>query len=394
MNNYYNQTMKNLEKHLKTTANSFKKLDGSSSEGFIYEKDGVFFNARIDRHIKFFILDAYKGITLANKAFAPAVSRYCQEAVTRIGSLQLDADHDEVYFHVESPFIDNAVTPSTFAVCEEEAIKTLNKHYSVLDDLCHGKLLARLPVEQEEAEKFIDFDKIKPTLEAIETYLSEKSNHNVVAKNISATSDKVFQCEIMTHTDRFRLDIIVAAAKDFVTFKVYNGTEGVFIAEPYRYMASQFCNEKSDEKKVGCIGIEPDTGKIYCKVNVSLLDGVIEGNTIEDCEQVALGILHQCKGELEMISHGILPIDEDEKKPSMEDMFKKLSSGSNGLPFMGRPHSPSSDDFDVDALIKRIDAKIASLSEELEADNDSEAMSDDDIDALSALLSGDDAEAV
>lgn len=371
---YYQETMANIKSYLlKTNDGGFKKIAGTSA-GFLYEKSDMLFNVTVYEDMKFVTLKAYKGLTLANKAFLPAVIKYCQE-VKAIGSLQVDAQHSEVFYRIETPFLESAVSEEAFKECERQAIAVIENHFSTLDDLCHGKLIIEQHREKERENGLNCKDYMKSFIE-IEDYFYN-GNHNIVSKRFEGIEDTVFVCDIIDGSNRYTLKVIFSPS--YITFKMYPGSKGIFVDKPYEYMAAVLCNEESYTRKVGYIGIDSD-GRIYCKIEASMIDGNFGGTTIERIESLAMLILLDCSSKLELISHGVPPAEDNEIASSLTDLLSKIPKQDTlTFPFVN-PSVMEEDDDDYDYYL------YAEDNEEDADDQDSGMLRSDELaDLLDAI---------
>ena len=194
MSIFYQNTNEVIEEYLGNESVAHKKLDGSSSGGYVYEKEyngkNYYVHLRVDKGLEFIMFEVYPGLMVLNNMFMPAVAKYCQQVTPAIGSLQIETEHLEIYYHAETPFIETSVSEATLIAFEQEAFLLLDTHFDALQSLCRGQLPDAIPsldtndqVVQINSENFAD-----ESIEKIETYLSEESGHNIIARSLNSNS--------------------------------------------------------------------------------------------------------------------------------------------------------------------------------------------------------------
>lgn len=159
------------------------------------------------------------------------------------------------------------------------------------------------------------------TMANIEEYLALRSNHNTVSRNLPGSSANGFLCEILTEDRSYFMKLRVDDKIDYVILEMY---PGITVQPPYIPMTAQYCMEKTDEKKVGGYRIAYNHGDIYFHIEASIKDAPVSGDTIEQMECIAIASLRTCENDLDLISHGLMPVPAKEEKPNKPVDFKEL----------------------------------------------------------------------
>lgn len=339
VNNYF-ETMNNCREHIRSNPNvkeGYENLDGSNCSGFEYTlQNSVAVKLRVDKKIDYVIMEVYPGITVRG-AHQSMVAEYCQRVseCPGVGYLAVDVDKGNVYFHSESSFRDNPVTSKLLKMMEDAAIAMLDKHAPIIDCLAYGRLpdgpfpLMEDPVENTamvdnaEEQNLLDMN-----IEEIRRLLTN-SGHNVAAKNLDPNSPIRYFLETISGDMRYR-EFIHIHQNGWMFRTVRLDTK---CAEPYRTQLAQYCNEASDEKKVGFLKIGSD-GYPYCTVATYLLgDELISKKTLEEMVSIAATFLKNSEEKLLYIGHGVQPPKDDDH----DDLMRSIAKGVLGR-MGGRPH--------------------------------------------------------
>ncbi|HWQ51386.1 MAG TPA: hypothetical protein VN369_06225 [Terriglobales bacterium] len=177
------------------------------------------------------------------------------------------------------------------------------------------------------------------TLRAFEEFLVTKSNHNTVAKMQDCSSSTGFLCEVLTSNESYFLKIRVDKNIEFAIVEAF---PGITALPPYRAMTAQYCQGKTDEKKVAYLCASSDNGRLFCHIEASFKEAPLTGETLEDMEQIVISFLHDYREELEYVTHGLLfPKGEDDRERRLKDLLSGLEDGKDGA-------AKEDDDFDGD----------------------------------------------
>ena len=178
------------------------------------------------------------------------------------------------------------------------------------------------------------------TLAAFEEYLMTKSHHNTVAKILDCSSSAGFLCEVLTSNESYFLKIRVDKNIEFAIVEAY---PGITVLAPYQAMTAQYCQGKSDEKKVSYLCASPDNGRLFCHIEASFKDAPLTGESLKDMEQIIISFLHDYREELEYVTHGLFPPkrEEDDKERRIKELLEGLSDSKE-------EGTAGDDDFDAD----------------------------------------------
>ena len=330
MNNFF-ETMNNCRDYIRNNPSvkeGYENLDGSNCSGFEYTlQNSMAVKLRVDQKIDYVIMEVYPGITVRG-IHQSIVSEYCQRAseYPSVGYLAVDMDQGNVYLHCESSFRDNPVTSKLLKMMEETAIAMLGKHVPIIECLAYGRLpncpfpLMEAPVESitmvVNAE---EQDLLDANIEEIRVHLAN-SGHNVAAENLNPDSPIRYFLETISGNMRYR-EYIRILQNGWMFRTVRLDTK---CGEAYRTQLAQYCNEASDEKKVGFLKIGSD-GYPYCTVATYLLgDKLISKKTLEEMVSIAATFLKNSEEKLLYIGHGVLP-------PKSEDHDDVMSGIAKGM---------------------------------------------------------------
>lgn len=366
------ETMNNCRGYIRNNPNvkaAYENLEASSCSGFEYTlQNSVAVKLRVDRKIGFVIMEVYPGITVRG-AHQSMVAEYCQRVseCPGAGYLAVDVDQGNVYFHSESSFLDNPVSPELLKMMENAAIAMLDKHTPVIDCLAYGRLpnapfpLIEAPTEGNtpvcSAE---DQAALAMNVEAIRRHLAD-SGHNVVAENLDSDSSVCFFLETLSGKMRYR-ELIRIQQNGWLLRTL---SLDIKCAEPYRTQLSQYCNAASDETKVGFLKIDTD-GYPSCTVASYLLDGeLVSKEMLEKMESIAATFLKESELSLMYIGHGVQP----PKDSSRDDAMRRIADMTAGI--LGRhPHMGERKSVENPSPSSLIDL-LASLPSGSEGDGDS-----------------------
>ena len=371
MNNYF-ETMNNCRDYIRNNPNvkeGYENMDGSNCSGFEYTlQNSMAVKLRVDKKIDYVIMEVYPGITVRG-THQSMVAEYCQRVseCPGVGYLAVDVDQGNVYLHCESSFRDNPVTSKLLKMMEDTAVATLDKHAPIIECLAYGRLpnspfpLMEEPVENTEVvgsaeeQNLLDMN-----IEEIRAHLTN-SGHNVAAENLNPNSPIRYFLETISGPLRFR-EYIRILQNGWMFRTVRLDTK---CGEAYRTQLAQYCNEVSDEKKVGFLKIGSD-GYPYCTVATYLLgDELISKKTLEEMVSIAATFLKNSEEKLMYIGHGVLP----PKEHDLDDVMSSIAKGVLGRAG-GRPHMSAREDSGNSSPMSLRDL-FASLHSDSESGDDS-----------------------
>lgn len=341
MNNFF-ETMNNCRDYIRSNPNvkeGYENLDGSNCNGFEYTlQNSVAVKLRVDKKIDYVIMEVYPGITVRG-VHQSMVAEYCQRMseCPGVGYLAVDVDQGNVYFHSESSFRDNPVTSKLLKMMEDAAVAMLDKHAPIIDCLAYGRLpsssfpLMENPADGNalvgaaEEQNLLDMN-----IEEIRSHLTN-SGHNVAAENLNPNSPIRYFLETISGDMRYR-EYIHIHQNGWLFRTVRLDTK---CAEPYRTQLAQYCNEASDEKKVGFLKIGSD-GYPYCTVATYLLgDELISKKTLEEMVSIAATFLKTSEEKLLYIGHGVQPPKDKDSDDAMRSIAKDMLGRMGGRPRRG-----------------------------------------------------------
>lgn len=340
MNNYF-ETMNNCRDYIRNNPNvkeGYENLDGSNCSGFEYTlHNSMAVKLRVDKKIDFAIMEVYPGITVRG-VHQSMVAEYCQRVseCPGAGYLAVDVDQGNVYFHCETSFRDNPVTSKLLKMMEDAAIALLDKHIPIIDCLAYGRLpnspfpLMEEPIENTAVVGSADEQNLLDmNIEEIRRHLTN-SGHNVAAENLNPDSPIRYFLETISGNMRYR-EYIRIMQNGWMFRTVRLDTK---CGEAYRSQLAQYCNEASDEKKVGFLKIGSD-GYPYCTVATYLLgDELISKKTLEEMVSIAATFLKNSEEKLLYIGHGVLPPKSEDHDDVMSSIAKGVLGRMGGRPPM------------------------------------------------------------
>lgn len=173
------------------------------------------------------------------------------------------------------------------------------------------------------------------TRQNIESYLTDKSNHNTVGINHDCSSYTGFICELLGEGQRFWLKILIDPDIEAAIFDV---CPGIRVPEPYRAMTAKRLAEISAKHKGPKLCLS-SYGDICAEIQTSFHDAPLSGHIAELYENLCLLSLILYSDEIDMIAHGIIPASgkSDEKLSEIVEQIKGLASSlidpGNDTPF-------------------------------------------------------------
>lgn len=301
---YFEETMDNIRTYLKLNRDDWQeKADKSSSRGFVYtmpDGDGLppmHVNVRVDERLEYLIFEAYPGVRAVEPEYRYALALFCQTHTPEVGSLQLEEECGEVYFHCETPFEDYACGGGTMRALESAARDGIAPVLPLLRALAKG-----YPVPEAESDWSMqnmargDFD--AENVAAIGSYLQEDSGHNIIG--LGDTDARVpFTSEILVRTSRYTLEVHRQGA--FLTLWLFCGTAGICVEPAYQMRAAWFLNKLSDEMKVGFYSMGNRCG---VKVNLCTAEGAVSGKSMEEQEALMVHLLKEMDRDMLRLACG------------------------------------------------------------------------------------------
>lgn len=381
---YFEETMDNIRTYLEETGDDWQeKAERSSSRGFVYTMpagDGLppmHVNVRVDERLEYLIFEAYPGVRAVEPEYRYALALLCQTHTPEVGSLQLEEECGEVYFHCETPFENYACGGGTMRALESAAQDGIAPVLPLLRALAKG-----YPVPEAESDWSMqnmargDFD--AENVAAIGSYLQEDSGHNIIG--LGDTDARVpFTSEILVRTSRYTLEVHRQGA--FLTLWLFCGTAGICVEPAYQMRAAWFLNKLSDEKKVGFYSMGNRCG---VKINLCTAEGVISGNTVEEYEHLLVFMLNDMAQDLLRLACGRFS-EREMKRLRQFDSTWWLESGA-GDPDKVEVDMANLIDADVDAQDDELYAPIEEeldlpdLPEEPETDYNTDPVNDENPD--------------
>ena len=301
---YFEETMDKIRTYLKLNRDDWQEKAGkSSSRGFVYTVpagDGLppmHVNVRVDERLEYLIFEAYPGVRAVEPEYRYALALFCQTHTPEVGSLQLEEECGEVYFHCETPFENYACGGGTMRALESAARDGIAPVLPLLRALAKG-----YPVPEAESDWFMqnmargDFD--AENVAAIGSYLQEDSGHNIIG--LGDTDARVpFTSEILVRTSRYTLEVHRQGA--FLTLWLFCGTSGICVEPAYQMRAAWFLNKLSDEKKVGFYSMGNRCG---VKVNLCTAEGAVSGKSMEEQEALMVHLLKETDRDMLRLACG------------------------------------------------------------------------------------------
>lgn len=301
---YFEETMDNIRTYLKLNRDDWQeKAERSSSRGFVYTVpagDGLppmHVNVRVDERLEYLIFEAYPGVRAVEPEYRYALALFCQTHTPEVGSLQLEEEYGEVYFHCETPFENYACGGGTMRALESAARDGIAPVLPLLRALAKG-----YPVPEAESDWSMqnmargDFD--AENVAAIGSYLQEDSGHNIIG--LGDTDARVpFNSEILVRTSRYTLEVHRQGA--FLTLWLFCGTAGICVEPAYQMRAAWFLNKLSDEKKVGFYSMGNRCG---VKVNLCTAEGAVSGKSMEEQEALMVHLLKEMDRDMLRLACG------------------------------------------------------------------------------------------
>lgn len=301
---YFEETMDNIRTYLELNRDDWQeKAEQSSSRGFVYTLpagDGLpplHVNVRVDERLEYLIFEAYPGVRAVEPAYRYPMALFCQNHTPEVGSLQLEEEYGEVYFHCETPFDDYACGGETMRALESAARDGIAPVLPLLRALAKG-----YPVPEVEPDWSMQnvargaFD--EENVAAIGSYLQEDSGHNIIGLG-DANARVLFTSEILVRTSRYTLEVRRQGA--FLTLWLFCGTAGICVEPPFQMRAAWFLNRLSDENKVGFYSMGNRCG---VKVNLCTAEGAISGKNMEEQEALLVHLLKKADRDMLRLACG------------------------------------------------------------------------------------------
>lgn len=374
---YFEETMDNIRTYLEETGDDWQeKAERSSSRGFVYTMpagDGLppmHVNVRVDERLEYLIFEAYPGVRAVEPEYRYSLALFCQTHTPEVGSLQLEEECGEVYFHCETPFENYACGGGTMRALESAAQDGIAPVLPLLRALAKG-----YPVPEAESDWSMqnmargDFD--AENVAAIGSYLQEDSGHNIIG--LGDTDARVpFTSEILVRTSRYTLEVHRQGA--FLTLWLFCGTAGICVEPAYQMRAAWFLNKLSDEKKVGAFSMGNRCG---VKINLCTAEGVISGNTVEEYEHLLVFMLNDMAQDLLRLACGRFSEGEMKRLRQFDSTWRLQSGADDAQCFNGLFSLPGlldPDEVEVDL------PDLPDLPEEPEADYNTDPADDENPD--------------
>ena len=371
---YFEETMDNIRTYLEEAGEDWQEKAGkSSSRGFVYTMpagDGLppmQVNVRVDEHVEYLIFEACPGVRAVEPEYRYSLALFCQTHMPEVGSLQLEEDYGEVYFHCETPFENYACGGGTMRALESAARDGIAPVLPLLRALAKG-----YPVPEAESDWSMqnmargDFD--AENVEAIGAYLKEDSGHNTIGVG-KAQARVLFSSEILSSKNRYTLEVHRGGA--FLTLWLFSGRSGICVEPAYQMRAAWLLNHNSDEKKVGAFSMGNRCG---VKINLCTAEGVISGNTVEEYEHLLVFMLNDMAQDLLRLACGRFSEGEMKRLRQFDSTWRLQSGADDAQCFNGLFSLPSLLDPD------EVEVDLPDLPEEPETDHNTDPADDENPD--------------
>ncbi|MBQ9879217.1 MAG: hypothetical protein IJM45_02160 [Clostridia bacterium] len=375
MSEYYNDTLDGLNSFLleRKDIEAYRKLEGSSSKGFVYFYKGkngenILADVRVDEHLEYVIFRAYNGSLMTDMAFLPTLAEFCARHPLPVGDFEVNCEHRNVYYHCEAAFIDFAVTEKTLLAFEECAAAGFAAYGKAFDCIANGKLYSEAELGDPSPALKRNKRRLAPTVNKIREYMIKDSGYNSRCEAFGNDRGDLFFGEVLTGERRYHLRISYASDdRSFLVMRLYPAV-GTVVAEPYIHMCATFANKRSDKVKVGCLRVNSVDGEgCCCVIHIPLIEGDVTGKTVEDAEKILISFFVDMEDDLEYIAHGCLPPETDGKDGKIRGKGGKRGTG-------GR--SPGMSSF-IDELLADLRGHAGDDDDDDEDDDDDD---DDDVD--------------
>ena len=304
--------MNSIEKYLSKRKEAYKKLELRDSQGFIYQKTSgdisYMVNIKLDEKLGFMIFEAHPGIGSKHPALMPMLVKYCQHAKLEVGTLRVGRLFKEVYYRCEAYFADGEIGENTLKVLENYAEKAFKDHLGAIRCISNGKLIEdadeiKCGEAQTAPDNTENYDK---SIEAIPQYLAFSVIFNSVAENVNVLSPQVYLAELLDE-DVGRIKLTFCANKDqtVIRVKAIPGFEEEYVSKEYAYVTSRFCNDKSDEKKLGSFFVDTNGGAC-CFVDLVIADTPVTLDALNRTQTIILGMMEEYLDDFRLASMGIM----------------------------------------------------------------------------------------
>ena len=315
----------------------YEKMSCSSYEGFMYSRKTETSNHMITFDIRLpiegtMIYEAASGIHVSNRAYLPAVKRYCQERIhTKYGAVNVDGE--DVQFHIENCLMENPVSAETLELYETEALRVIEQHRENLRNLATGRFLSIVPVEENIKRDVREKYNFSNSIAAIRDYLSNRARRNAVCEKLDENNNTIFYCQIKTEDETFRLSFNLTDDGILVLNGSY-GENAFVVPEAYRYAVADYLNDENARHKYTALSMGNDGEGVSCSICTSLLDGVIGDKTIEFMEHILLKTLSDSIEAVETIGAGLF-YKEEKMDEQIEELAKMIAEKEVGKDLMG-----------------------------------------------------------
>lgn len=313
-NRYQEETKDVIREFLKKNGRcGYEKLQGSSYQGFLYERKVKETNRTITFDIKLpdegaMVFEAASEIHVLQKSYLHAIKRYCQERI-KVNYGAVNVSGDSVQFHIEDFIVDNPISIQTLEAYETEAIRVLELHYENLSNLANGKVLSIMPVKGLSKEIKEKTDRFVESIDSIRDYLSNRSYYNAICEKVDESNNTAFYCQVLSPSESFRLSFNISNDGILVLKGTY-GENAFVVPEAYRYAVADYLNDENANNKYGALSIGSDDEGVSYNICTSLLDGVIGDRTIQYMEGLLFANLISSFESIETIGNGFILKDE------------------------------------------------------------------------------------
>ena len=312
--NDFESTLNVCERYLISNpfvTSAFRKEEGSSSRGFLYnyEKDGfsVMVDMRVDEKLCHILMDVHAGVEIVDdesKVIRQMIYEYCQQysEVDEPGFLCMSDRTNYVQYHISTPFVDGPISVETLDWMNESALEKLRKHTHNLQLLASGHLPEMLPSKKLETTdaKIFPQENLRKTVDALPEQLYNCKN-NVVGRNILDNKQKLYMDQVLSVEFALYRELwvnysgclIIAIRTEFKVPKTYQRGELTVQA-----------NKINSTHEVSGLRVLNKDGYIWISTALSLWDGPISGETIELASNILMSVIARYYDDFANYAHG------------------------------------------------------------------------------------------
>lgn len=337
--NYFMDTIQNIEKFLSKKPDWSKKLMSSSNPGYIFqeEKDGItyFFDVNIFNSFEHIHINVYPGIKVISEALIPLVAQYCIRYSPDVGNLCVDTDRNEVFYHIDLPICENAMSEITIREIENIVFDTFKEHYTILKDLAEGNLPESLPKIKE--KNYVDVDHF--FLKELKDSYEIVTGHNAVTVSMNPVSSILFVSEYVINDARMRIVISKTSNPNFIVFRFYDSFGCHVIHKANFRRVAYLCSKKNHAKQSAFLSVDDDL-RPCIEAYVAVSDGPVSSITTGKIESMMIMTYVNIKDFINSAVYGIFKSDDADYDEKLDEMLSSFADYGN-------------DDFEYDSLLNK-----------------------------------------